>query len=100
MVLHGIHFDAQLIAGFCRRHDIARLSVFGSILGEDFTPESDVDLLVEFKPGKRIGLLGVSALELELTGLLGQKVDLRTPNDLSRHFRQRVISKALVQYAA
>ena len=58
MVLHGVQFDSQVIAEFCQRHDVARLSLFGSILSDDFSEASDVDLLVEFKPGKRIGLFG------------------------------------------
>ena len=100
VVLHGIQLDSQVIAEFCQRHDVARLSVFGSILGDDFGEVSDVDLLIEFKPGKRIGFLGMSALELELSRLIGRKADLRTPNDISRHFRKRVMAEAQVQYAS
>lgn len=100
MVLHGVQLDPQVLAEFCQRHAVARLSVFGSILSDDFGDASDVDLLVEFKPGKRIGLLGMSALELELSRLIGRKADLRTPNDISRHFRHRVMAEAQVQYAS
>ncbi len=100
MVLHGVQLDPNAIAEFCRRHDVARLQVFGSILGDEFNDDSDVDLLIEFRKGKRIGLLGLSALELELSRLIGRKVDLRTPNDISRHFRARVMAEAQVQYAS
>ena len=72
--------------------------MFGSALRSDFGPESDVDLLVEFEPGRTPGLLGVAGMELDLSRMLGRKVDLRTPGDLSRYFRQQVIDEAQVQY--
>ena len=68
-----------------------RLSLFGSILGDEFGPESDVDILVEFEPGRTPGLLRMAALELELSEMLGRTVDLRTPRELSRHFRDDVL---------
>ncbi len=86
---------------FCRRYHIVRLSLFGSVLTPDFGPESDIDVLVEFEPGHSPGFLRLAELEEELSGLFGgRKVDLRTPQDLSRYFRDEVIASAEVQYAA
>jgi uncharacterized protein len=79
---------------------IRRLSLFGSVLRDDFGPESDVDVLVEFEEGVRVGLLGLAAMELELSEMLGRRADLRTPGDLSRYFRDQVLRSAEVQYAA
>ncbi len=87
------------IAEFCLRNKIRRLSLFGSVLREDFTPESDVDVLVEFEPGERVGLR-FFAMEQELSDLLGRKVDLNTPGFLSRHFREEVQLQAEVLYDA
>jgi len=97
---HGIDIASDRIAGFCRTHGIRRLSLFGSILREDFGPDSDIDFLVEFEPGKVPSLLGMAALEIALSEMLGRPVDLRTPEDLSRYFREDVIQSAEVQYAA
>ena len=72
--------------------------MFGSALRSDFGPESDIDLLVEFEPGRTPGLLGMAGMELDLSRMFGRKVDLRTPGDLSRYFRQHVIDEAQVQY--
>jgi predicted nucleotidyltransferase len=82
------------IAAFCRRNHIRKLSLFGSVLRDNFGPESDVDMLVEFEPGARISLFDMAALEIELAELVGRKVDLRTPEELSRYFRQQVIETA------
>lgn len=94
--------DQAEIANFCRRHQIRRLSLFGSILRDDFGPESDVDVLVDFAPGKTPGLLGIVAMEYELAETLGlhRKVDLRTIHDLSPHFRDEVSGLAEELYAA
>ena len=90
---------AQLSA-FCEANGIRWLAIFGSALREDFGPESDVDVLVEFEPGRVPGLLGVAGMELELSKLFsGRKVDLRTLEDLSPYFRQEVLDAAEVQYA-
>lgn len=95
-----VSISRDALAAFCRQHAIRRLSVFGSVLRGDFGPESDVDVLVEFEPGRTPGLLGVARMELELSELFsGRKVDLRTPEDLSRFFRQDVLDTAEVQYA-
>lgn len=92
--------DNAVLAQFCRRHHIQRLSLFGSQLKGTARPDSDVDLLVEFESGMAPGLLGIAQLEEELSGLLGgRKVDLRTAHDLSRYFRDDVVRAAQVQYA-
>ncbi|MBI4526877.1 MAG: nucleotidyltransferase family protein [Deltaproteobacteria bacterium] len=95
-----IHVDRERLAAFCRRHHIRRLALFGSALREEFGPESDVDVLVEFEPEHVPGLLGIARLERELSTIFGgRKVDLRTPEDLSRYFRADVIAEAELQYA-
>lgn len=91
--------DAETLAGFCRQHHIRRLALFGSRLKGTARPDSDIDLLVEFEQGHTPGLLGISGLEIELSGLMGCKVDLRTAADLSRHFRESVVRSAEVMYA-
>ncbi len=97
---HGIEIDAQRIADFCRRHGIRKLSLFGSILRDDFGAASDVDVLVEFHPDATPTLLSMAGMEMELTRMLGRKADLRTAKDLSRYFRKQVLQEAEVQYAA
>ena len=88
------------LTAFCQEHGIRRLAVFGSALRDDFGPDSDIDLLVEFEPDRIPGLLGVASMELTLSELFaGRKVDLRTAEDLSPYFRQEVLDKAEVQYA-
>ena len=84
---------------FCHRHHIRTLSLFGSVLTESFTPGSDVDVLVEFVPEHTPGLLRMAGLELELSELLGRKVDLRTAAELSRYFREEVAGSGEIQYA-
>ena len=87
------------LAEFCRRYHIRRLAVFGSVLREDFGPDSDVDVLVEFEPGHVPGL-AFFAMERELCELVGRKVDLNTPQFLSPHFREQVLVEAEPQYVA
>lgn len=94
-----IRVDVEKVAGFCRRHHIRRLAVFGSVLRDDFRPDSDVDVLVQFEDGHTPGW-ELFHLEDELSALLGRRVDLNTPGFLSRSFRQRVIDEAQVLYAA
>ena len=90
----------ERIAAFCQKHGIRRLAIVGSALREHFRPDSDIDVLVEFDPDRVPGLFGIARLERELSPLFdGRKVDLRTPEDLSRYFRQTVIDQAEVQYA-
>lgn len=88
------------LAAFCRRNHIKKLSLFGSVLKGTARPDSDIDLLVEFEPGHVPGYFGLVGMELELTDKLGRKVDLRTPAELSRYFREEVVQMAEVQYAA
>jgi predicted nucleotidyltransferase len=86
------------IADFCERHHIRKLSIFGSVLRSDFTTESDIDFLVEFDPNCVPGLISLAGMELELSKLLQRKVDIRTVNDLSPYFRQKVLDSAVVQH--
>lgn len=95
-----VDIPRERIAEFCRRHRIRRLALFGSVLRDDFKPESDVDVLVEFEPGARVGLLRLAEMEIELGQILGRKVDLNTPGFLSDYFREQVLSEAQVQYDA
>lgn len=89
------------MATLCQRHHIRQLTLFGSVLKGTAREDSDVDLLVEFEPGQTRGLLGIVRIEAELSSLAGgRRVDLRTAQDLSRHFRAEVVSSAEVQYAA
>jgi predicted nucleotidyltransferase len=92
-----IRIDQKEIAEFCRRHRICKLALFGSVLRDDFGPESDVDVLVEFEPGCTPGF-AFFELQEELSALIGRRVDLHTPGSLSRYFRDDVIAEAAVQY--
>ena len=94
-----IRLPKEKIAAFCQKHHIARLSVFGSALTEDFGPDSDVDFLVEFAPGHVPGYIGLAGMELELSAIIGRKADIRTPAELSKYFRDDVMATAVVQYA-
>ncbi len=94
-----IELPQEPIATFCRTNHIARLSVFGSALTEDFGPDSDVDFLVEFEPGHVPGYIGLAGMELELSAIIGRKADIRTPAELSKYFRDDVMAAAVVQYA-
>jgi len=95
-----VSYDRSQLAEFCRRNHVRRLAFFGSVLRDDFGADSDVDVLVEFEPGAKIGLLRMAARESELSRIIGRKVDLRTPGDLSRYVRDEVVAEAQVQYAA
>ena len=93
---HGrvrIEVPSERIADFCRRHHIRRLAFFGSVLRDDFTPDSDVDVLVEFEPGKTPGFAFFD-VEQELSQILDRRVDLRTPQELSKYFRDEVLAEA------
>lgn len=94
-----ISFPRDRIAGICRHYHISKLALFGSVLRDDFRPDSDVDVLIEFEPEHIPGLLGLARIERELTAVIGRQVDVRTPNDLSRYFRNTVMEQAEVQYA-
>lgn len=95
-----VQIDKEQIAAFCRKHYIRKLALFGSVLTDRFRANSDVDVLVEFDAAHIPGLIALCGMERELSGVLGRKVDMRTPNDLSRYFRDEVVRTALVQYAA
>ena len=95
-----VSFDRDALGALCRRRHIRRLSLFGSALKGTAGPDSDIDLLVEFEPGKEPGLLGLAEIEGELSSLLGRSADLRTAQDLSEYFRDEVLRTAEVQYAA
>lgn len=84
---------------FCRRNHITKMSLFGSALRDTLQPESDIDILVEFEKNHIPGLLDLAGMEIELQAMLGRKVDLLTPAELSRYFRDDVLEKARVEYA-
>jgi predicted nucleotidyltransferase len=90
--------DRVRLAAFCRKHRIRELSFFGSVLRDDFGPESDVDVLVEFEPGARVTLFRLSAMEDELAGVLGRKVDLVLKDGLRGRFREHVLANREVLY--
>ena len=94
-----IEIDRDRIADFCQQHHVRKLALFGSVLRGDFTPDSDVDVLVEFEPGHVPGL-GFFAMERELSEILGYKVDLNTPGFLSDYFREQILAEAEVQYVS
>jgi hypothetical protein len=95
----NVRIPKDQVAEFCKRHHIRKLSVFGSALRDDFRVTSDVDMLVEFDPQHIPGLIRLAGMEIELSHIIGRKVDLRTAQELSRHFRQEVINSAELQYA-
>jgi hypothetical protein len=97
-MISPIDLPMNEIRAFCQRHGIRKLALFGSVLRDDFRLDSDVDVLVEFRPGQKASLFDMAALELELTALIGRKVDLRTSAELSRHFRQDVLDTAHTLY--
>jgi len=93
-----IEIDKNALAAFCRRHRIRKLAFFGSVLRDDFGPASDVDVLVEFEPGARVGLIRLAGMENELSDLLGRRAEMHTVKGLNPHFRDEVLSAAEVQY--
>ena len=99
MTYHDIEISEQGIATFCRKHHIRRLSLFGSILRDDFGPDSDIDVLVEFQPEARTGF-AFFGMQDELSQMLGRKVDLNTPGFLSKYFREEIMREEEVQYDA
>ena len=92
-----IKVPRQKIAGFCQRYHIRKLSFFGSVLRDDFGPDSDIDVLVEFTPGHTPGLAFFSMQE-ELSEILGRKVDLNTTGFISKYFQEEVNREARVEY--
>jgi len=95
-----VRIDKEQIAQFCQKHHIVKLALFGSVLAERFSEESDVDVLVEFDPAHVPGMIRLCGMERELSGIIGRRADMRTPNDLSRYFRNEVLNAAVVQYAS
>ena len=95
-----LEIDQEEIAAFCRRRHLTKLALFGSVLTDRFGPDSDVDVLFEYDPEHIPSLFDVAAMEEDLTGILSRKADMRTPQDLSRYFRDEVVRNAVVQYAA
>lgn len=94
-----IEVPQKKISEFCKRNHIRKLSLFGSVLRVDFRENSDVDVLIEFESGHGTGFFGLARMERELSLILRRKVDLRTPQELSRYFREEVLSLAEIQYA-
>ena len=86
------------LTAFCRTNRIKKLSLFGSYLSHTNEADSDIDLLVEFEENSPMGLLDIARIERELSEMLGKKVDLRTPNELSRYFRDKIVREAQVKY--
>jgi predicted nucleotidyltransferase len=102
MVKHGIEIPTEeWLADFCARHRVHKLSFFGSFTRDDFGPESDIDVLVEFKPEAGVGLFELAGMEEELAAVMGgRRVEINTPNSLSPYFRDRVLTQAEEAYAA
>ena len=95
-----IEVDHGSIAEFCRRNAVRRLAFFGSVIRDDFTPGSDVDVLVEFLPDAKVSLFEMARLENELSEVIGRHIDLRTLQELSRYFRDEVAAEAVEEYVA
>ena len=99
MIRNGIAIPRERIEAFCRANGIRRLALFGSVLRDDFRPESDIDVLVEFQPRVRVGLAFIR-MQDELSAMLGHTVDLNTPGSLSKYFRDEVLHEAEALYVA
>jgi len=93
-----IDLPEEKIKEFCQRNRIRKLSLFGSVLREDFGPESDIDVLIEFGSGAQVGLITLSGMEIELSQILGHKVEIHTSKGLNPYFRDQVLDLAEVQY--
>jgi len=100
MISERVPVSYEVIAAFCQRHHIRKLALFGSVLRDDFRPDSDIDVLVEFQQNYTPGFMGITDLEMQLSEMFGQQVDLRTASELSRYFRRQVVETAEVMYAA
>ena len=99
MARHDIAVPPDRLQAFCRANGIRRLALFGSVLRDDFHPDSDIDVLVEFLPGVRVGL-ALIRLQDELSAMLGRQVDLNTPGSLSKYYRDEVLREAEALYVA
>jgi len=93
-----VNITKEQIAEFCQRNHIRKLAFFGSVLRDDFEPDSDVDILIELDHTYPTGFLKMAQMEMELSEMIGRKVDLRTPKELSRYFRDEVLAEAEVHY--
>lgn len=100
MMPTNIQLPNEALQDFCARHHIRTLKLFGSALRDDFTAESDIDLLAEFAPGEPLGLIRLGTIEAELSELVGRKVDLNLPDMLSKYFRDEVLAEAETIYDA
>ena len=94
----NLEIPKEKIAEFCKKNHIRKLSLFGSSVRRDFRSDSDIDILVEFEPDARVGLIKLAGLELELSKIFGRKVDLNTPGFINKYYREKVFSEAEVQY--
>jgi len=98
---HGIEIPKQKIVAYCKKNHIRKLAFFGSFLRDDFHSDSDIDILIEFEKGFTPGFFDLVKMEEQLSSFFkGKEIDLRTPNDLSRYFREKIVSNAEVLYAA
>ena len=100
MQVHAIDIPIAKLRQCCQRHGIVRASLFGSVLRDDFTDKSDIDVLAEFAPEARVGLIRLGGIEAELSELFGRRVDLNTPESLSKYFRDEVLAEAEIIYDA
>jgi predicted nucleotidyltransferase len=95
-----IAIPGEAVVAFCRQHRIGRLALFGSVVRDDFAPESDVDVLVAFEPGCGVGMIALAGMEIELSQILGRKAEIHTYKGLNPQFRDRVLTEAEVLYDA
>ena len=101
LVLERFRLSREQIGEFCRKHHINRLALFGSVLRDDFTPDSDIDVPVEFDPDHIPGLITLAGMEIELSELIGgRRVDMKTPLSIGRYFRDEVLAEAEALYVA
>ena len=100
MKKYTIEISDKAIQAFCAKNRIQTLKLFGSVLRDDFSPESDIDLLAEFAPGESVGLIRLGTVEAELSDLMGRRIDLNLPELLSAYFREEVLAEAETLYVA
>jgi predicted nucleotidyltransferase len=98
MIEDRVNLTKEQIADFCKKNHIKKFAFFGSVLLDDFRPDSDIDILIDLESGAPIGLFEMADMELELSDMIKRKVDLRTPQDLSKYFRNKVVEESKVLY--
>jgi predicted nucleotidyltransferase len=98
MIEDRVNLTKEQIADFCKKNHIKKFAFFGSVLLDDFRPDSDIDILIDLESGAPIGLFEMADMELELSDMINRKVDLRTPQDLSKYFRNKVVEESKVLY--